>query len=251
MKFATLTASTAVLLLSSTAIMAQEAGATTSLDNVYVDVGGQAIQVPVAQAAQACGLDEAAIQQVASTRLEESGLDPAVVYGLGNETASATDSTGATGTEAATSTDTAAASGTMDSTGTATADAGAAGTAGATATGTDMAATDAGTTGADASATDMASTDTAAAPTDSGTTGMTSDMATADAAGSAAGGDLTGTVQDVESTAADTSATGTADPMMQLVVCQIDQAQATQAGIDVSGAGAMGTTGATGSTATE
>jgi hypothetical protein len=69
MRLSTLTASTATLLLSSTALLAQEAqqSATTGFQNVYVDVDGSAVQVPVDLAAQACALDAATLQQVAQT----------------------------------------------------------------------------------------------------------------------------------------------------------------------------------------
>src|SRR3712207_5837312 len=108
MKLAYLTASTAALLLSSTALMAQSEPA-QNIENVYIDVGGTAVQVPIGQAAEACAMDEATLQQVAQTRLADSGLDPAVIYGLGNESA---DATGAAGSDTATTTaDTASAEG--------------------------------------------------------------------------------------------------------------------------------------------
>ncbi|WP_210529811.1 hypothetical protein [Rubellimicrobium arenae] len=247
MKLVHLTASTAALLLSSTALFAQQ-GTSQNLDNVYIDVGGTAVQIPVAQAAEACALDEATIQQVAATRLQESGMDPAVVYGLGNETADVSGSGAAmdsAGADAMNSTDMAADSAAttgeaMDSTGagTATADAGAGSASGsmessggATA-GTDMAATDSGAMGTQSGA---------GAATDS--TGM----ATADAGATGAEGDLSGTISNTQATAADTSATGGQDPMLALAVCQVDQARATELGIDASGAasGSMDSTGGT------
>lgn len=80
MRFLSLTAP-AVLLLASTALSVREAE--TNLESVYVDVDGIAVQVSVALAAEACGQDEAAIQQLALTRSEESGLDPAMLLAGG------------------------------------------------------------------------------------------------------------------------------------------------------------------------
>lgn len=251
MKLACITASTAALLLSSSALMAQSDPA-QNLENVYLDVGGTAVQVPIAQAAEACALDEASLQQIAQTRLADSGLDPAVIYGLGNENPDAMASAGTT------TDDTAAAEalgemGGSDETSTAAADSGAAASGTMDSTGAasnEMASAEASGTMDSGTGSDMASAD-ASGTVDSttgaaGSTGSTDTTATADASGAAgASGDVTGGVQNVQPTAADTSAG--ADPMLQLAVCQVEQARATELGIDMSSAGSMGSTG----TATE
>ncbi|TNC71988.1 hypothetical protein [Rubellimicrobium roseum] len=248
MKLAYVTASTAALLLSSTAVFAQQDPA-QELSNVYIDVGGTAVQVPVAQAAEACAMDEATIQQIAQTRLSESGLDPAVVYGLGNETGAVPTDTADTGAppldEVGTTGDTADAGGTM-------------GAAPDAATGSDMASVDAaGTDGAETTGTgtDMATAD-ATGTIDSttgaaGTTGSTDITADASGTTDAADDDLASGVENIESTAAETATAGAMDDaMLQLSVCQLDQARATELGIDMSGAGTMGTTEPTDATAT-
>ena len=50
-------AAMAALLLSSTALLAQDG--VTAFDSVILDVGGTPVQVSVAQASEACGLDAA------------------------------------------------------------------------------------------------------------------------------------------------------------------------------------------------
>jgi len=240
MKLAYLTASSAALLLSSTALLAQSEPA-QNLENLYIDVGGTAVQVPVAQAAEACALDEASLQQIAQTRLAESGLDPAVVYGLGNENPDAMASTDTAA--AGTTTDDAAGAETLGEMGgtdsTTAADAGTS-TESTDAANGDMASADASGTAGSGTGSDMAAADTTGTVDSTtgaaGTTGSTD--TTADAGG------VTGDVQNVAPTAADTSG---ADPMLQLAVCQVDQARATEIGIDMSGAGSIGSTG----TATE
>lgn len=248
MKFAKLTASTAALLLSSSALVAQDAS-TQGFENVFIDVGGTAVLVPVDVALEACGLDESALQTVAQTRIDESGGDAATF-----STQFSNASLDAMGQGGAAGTDTAAAGGdaSTDMTGdAATADAGATTDAAA---GTDTTAT------ADASGGAAASTDTGAA---AGT--ETTDTATADASG-AAGQDATATgtetqtaaadtaaqsgadaaasnVENVEATAADTSTdasagAGSDDPFLVLATCQIDMTRATELGVDMTRTGA-------------
>ncbi len=80
MRYAILTASMAVLFASTSTLVAQDgAGTPTSNDHedVYINVDGAAVQIPIALAAEACGLDEAAVMETAATRMEESGLDAA------------------------------------------------------------------------------------------------------------------------------------------------------------------------------
>ena len=241
MTLAKLTASTAALLLSSTALMAQDAQSQTH-QSVFIDVGGTAVLVPMDVALEACNLDETGLQSAFQSRLEESGIDQTQFAAQMASAMGMTGQGGAAGTDAAAAQDTAAA-GTGDASGTA---AGTEGTASADAGATTGAA---GTTG-DAAATDTATADAsgAAAGDASGAAAgtETTDTATADASG-AAGQDATaagtGDVQSVESTAASTTgdagATGAAnaDPFIQLAACQIDQARATELQVDMTQTG--------------
>jgi hypothetical protein len=63
--------------------MAQEAEA--EMENVYVEVDGAAVQVAAALAAEACGLEEAAVLETAAERLKESGLDLSTMQPAGAE----------------------------------------------------------------------------------------------------------------------------------------------------------------------
>ncbi len=241
MTLAKLTASTAALLLSSTALMAQEAQSQT-FQSVFIDVGGTAVLVPMDVALEACNLDETGLQTAFQSRLDESGIDQTQFM---TQMQSAMDMTGQGGA-AGTTGDAAA----QD---TAAADAGAAATGDASgaAAGTEGAATaDAGGATGDAATTDTATADAsgAAAGDASGAAAGTemTDTATADASG-AAGQDATATgtgdVQNVEATAADTTGdagalgVANADPFIQLAACQIDQARATELQVDMTQTG--------------
>jgi len=256
MKLSFLTASTAALLLSSTALLAQDppAGSQGAFDNVFVDVEGSAVQVPVDLAAEACGLDVATLQTTAQTRLDEAGMDATTIPGLvtaNAATAAGIDASGGmTDTDAnsmdTVGTDTAgvtpsATTDPMGSTapasgGTASADASA--TASDTATTTTADATSTLAEGSQPAQVDDSST-MAAANSPAGTDpAATSGMTTADASASA---DVSG-VGSVESTAAETTVTnaqGTADPTtatpgeqyLALSVCQVDVTRAAELGI--------------------
>ena len=259
MKLSSLAASTAALLLSSTALLAQDApaGGQGAFENVFVDVEGSAVQVPAALAAEACGLDLATLQTTAQTRLDEAGMDAAMIPGLVTANAASAAgidaSGGMTDTDAnsmdTVGTDTAgvtpsATTDPMGSTapaagGTASADASATATASDTATTTTADATSTPAEGSQPAQVDDASTMAAAnspAGTDAAATSdvaTTGDTATADASASA---DVAG-VGSVESTAAETTATnaqGTADlgeQYLALSVCQIDVTRASELGI--------------------
>ena len=247
MTYAKLTASTAALLLSSTALMAQEASS-QSMQSVFIDVGGSAVLVPMDVALEACGLDEATLQSTVQANLDASGIDQTQFM------AQMDSAMGTMGGDAATQ-DTAAAdagatgdaSGTMTTEDTASADASGAaagatgmdasgGVSDTTQTADANATTDAGNATTDmGNTTDTASADSSGAATDTATT----DTATADASGATStDAATTGEVQNVESTAADTSAaaTGTAgsDPFIQLAACQIDATRATELQIDTA-----------------
>ena len=253
MKFPFLTASTAAFLLSSTALLAQDApaGGQGAFENVFVDVEGSAVQVPVALAAEACGLDVATLQTTAQTRLDEAGIDPAIIPGLvtaNAATAAGIDASGGmTDTDAnsmdTVGTDTAGVTpsattdpmgGTAPASGnTASAEASATATASDTATTTTADATSTPTEGSQPAQVDDAST-MAAANSPAGTDpAATSDMAAAEASASA---DIAG-VGSVESTAAETTVTNAqamADPGEQylaLSVCQIEVTRAAELGI--------------------
>lgn len=99
MRYAALAASTAALLLSTTSLSAQAAD--PAFENVYVDVEGAAVLVAVALASEACGLDESMIQQVATERLQESGLDPALMQVASAEAHSEGTEMASAGTESA------------------------------------------------------------------------------------------------------------------------------------------------------
>ncbi len=249
MTLARLTASTAALLLSSTALVAQE-GQSRTFENVYIDVEGSAVLVPVDLALEACGLDAEGIQQAANSRLDTSGLDAEAIFaqinagdpmggaaaGAEGQNAAAADASGAAATDDAAATDT----------DTAAADAGAAGTEGAAET---TATADASAAAEDAAA-GTQSTDTATADA-SGAAGQ--DATAADPEGStevagagdaAQSGDAAGSVENVEATAAETNTTvtnaqGTNDPTttapgedyLALAVCQIDVVRASELGI--------------------
>jgi hypothetical protein len=270
------TASAAALLLSSGAVLAQEAqqSGQTSFDNVFVDVDGSAVQVPVDLAAEACALDVTTLQQVAQTRLDEAGMTASSIPGLmmaDAGSAAGLDASGGVSDIEASPMDAADAGASMDS-------------AGAPATGGDMATVDASTVGvtegtgtASVSGTDgsPATADASSSPVDGsqpaqvddsgvmsaanspagstspssvGASGAT-DTATADASGTdSASTDLSG-LSGVASTAADTTATdaqgsvgsGLSDQYLDLAVCQIDATRASELGIS----------GMTNSTATE
>ncbi|WAJ26648.1 hypothetical protein [Antarcticirhabdus aurantiaca] len=79
MRIANLAAVTAILLVSTMALGAQEkasAPAMVTEDQVYIDVDGAAVQVDTALAAEACELDQAAVVEMSAAKMEESGLDP-------------------------------------------------------------------------------------------------------------------------------------------------------------------------------
>ena len=238
MTLAKLTATTAALLLSSTALMAQETQSQTH-QSVFIDVGGTAVLVPMDVALEACGLDETGLQTAFQSRLEESGIDQTQFTAQMDSAMGMTGQGGAFGNGDTAAQDTAAA------------DAGAAGTGDASgaAAGTEgTASADAGGATGDAAAADTATADAsgAAAGDASGAAAgtQTTDTATADASG-AAGQDATATgeVQNVESTAASTTGdagatgTGNADPFIQLAACQIDQARATELQVDMTQTG--------------
>jgi hypothetical protein len=207
-------ASTAALLLSSSVLFAQQTP--MNFENVFVDVDGTAVRIPIALAAEACGLDAAGIQQAALTRVQESGLDEATVQ----ELLAASDITDPAAGDA------------MD--------------AGAE-TSTDTAAADAASTPAPGSEpaspgdTDIAAAETPAPggePASADTAEGTTDMAAAES-----GQDMTGVIEGAETTAAETDTTtnaqGTADPTtsapgqdnLALAVCQVDVTRAAELGI--------------------
>ena len=240
MTLAKLTASTAALLLSSTALMAQEAQSQT-FQSVFIDVGGTAVLVPMDVALEACNLDETALQSAFQSRLDENQVDQTQFMTQMQSAMGMTDQGGTAGSGDAAAQDTAAAgtddaSGTMATEGTAAADA--AGATGAAGTTGDAAVTDTAT--ADASGDASGAASGAASGTE------TADTATADASG-AAGQDATATgtgdVQNVETTAADTvgdagaMGAANADPFILLAACQIDQARATELQVDMTQTG--------------
>jgi hypothetical protein len=217
MKLAQLTVSTAVLLLSTTTAFAQQG--TTTNQNVFIDVGGTPIQVPIATATEACSLDEAGVQQAALSRVESSGLDDAAVQELMA---------------------TAAPAGTMAVTG-----------------GTDTAAADPTSTPAPGS--EPASTATvdgagASTPAPGGGSAST-DMA---ASGNAATSNMTDVLESADTTAAETTATPDGSTtaaqgldseanqqMLALAVCQIELTRAAELGITDVGNGATTDAGTT------
>ncbi len=271
MTFAKLTASTAVLLLSSTALVAQESTSRT-FENVYLDVEGSAVLVPVDLALEACGLDEAGIQQAANSRLDTSGMNAEEVFAQINSgdpiggAAAGTESQDAAAASAGASAD--ASTGMADTGATADAsEAAATGDAAATAAEPATADASAADTTREAGSTDMAAADASGAADAAAEGTQTTDTATADASG-AAGQDATaaapegsaetaaagdaaqsgdapaGSVENVEATAAEsnttvTNAQGTADPstsapgqeLLALAVCQIDVVRASELGI--------------------
>ena len=84
MRIANLAAVTTVLLASAAALAAQEESSAPDMatqDQVYIDVDGAAVQVAAALAAEACELEEAAVLEMAATKMEESGLDPTTIGG--------------------------------------------------------------------------------------------------------------------------------------------------------------------------
>ena len=242
-----LTACTAALLLSSTALLAQEA---QTFQNVYVDVDGAAVLIPVELALEACGLDEAGIQQAAASRFEESGFDATMVQNLFDEAGPTSGTVAAAGAQdiaAAGAGDTAdidvIAMPEVDTEGSAADGAGTTMTSHANMT------TDAGNTTTDAG------NQTAGAETTSATGTTLGQEATAGGAEIAAtgtdgqvGGDTTAgaEVGNVQSTAADTADSGlstnaqgtadatTADPgdeFLVLAVCQLDVVRASELGV--------------------
>lgn len=205
--FTKLTASAAAILLGTGAALAQEASTQATgapaagqpLNVVFIDVGGAAVQVPLALAAQACALATEEIQQLAQARLDEQGLMPSDI-GI---TASADASAGATtGTDAANTTQTAEAN----------------------------AATDLGN-----ATTDATQTAEAGATGDAAAIEDTTEMA----ANSDAAATGTGEVENVESTAAETSAEPdqAQDPFLVLAVCTVEPAQAASLNIDTTQTG--------------
>jgi len=258
MKFAKLTASTAALLLSSSALMAQEA---QTMQSVFIDVGGTAVLVPMDVALEACGMDATTLQTAAQGRIDESGIDQTQfmtqmdsAMGMMNGGDAAAQDTAAAG--AATTTGTAGA--TAEGTASADASGAAAGAAGMDASGgvSDTtqtadanATTDMGNTTTDmGNSTDTATADAsgAAAGDASGGAAGTTETATADASGAAsqdATAAGTADVQNVESTAADTTGdagamgSASADPFVTLAACQIDATRATELQIDTTRTG--------------
>jgi hypothetical protein len=237
MTIAKLAASMAAFLLSSTALMAQEAQP-ASFQSVFIDVGGTAVLVPMDVALEACNLDETGLQSAFQSRLDESGIDQTQFTAQMQAAMDMTGQAGAAGTGDAATQDTAAA------------DAGAAsGTEGAASADAGGATDAAGTTGgAAATDTSTAEASNAAAGDVSGAAAgtETTDTAAGDASGAAgqdAAGSGTGDVQNVETTAANTTGdAGTmgaadADPFIQLAACQIDQARATELQVDMSQTG--------------
>ncbi len=202
MTLAKLTASTAALLLSSTALMAQEAQSQT-FQSVFIDVGGTAVLVPMDVALEACNLDETGLQTAFQSRLDESGIDQTQFM---TQMQSAMDMTGQGG-----------AAGT---TGDAAAQDTAAADAGAAATG------DASGAAAGTETTDTATADASgAAGQDSTATGT---------------GDVQNVEATAADTTDDAGAMGAAnaDPFIQLAACQIDQARATELQVDMTQTGA-------------
>ena len=244
MTLAKLAASTAALLLSSTALMAQEAQSQT-YQSVFIDVGGTAVLVPMDVALEACNLDETALQSAFQSRLDENEIDQTQFMAQLDSAMGMTGQGGAAGTGDAAAQDTAAAGAATTGAGDAS---GTEGTASADAGG----ATDAAGTTGDAAATDTATADASGAAagdaSDAAAGTETTDTATADASGAAgqdatATGTGTGDVQNVESTAADTTgdagatSAANADPFTQLAACQIDQARATELQVDMTQTG--------------
>jgi hypothetical protein len=229
MRHVRLTASTAALLLSSTALFAQQGGSTT--ENVFLDIDGTPVQVPLALAAQACDLDEAGVQQASQSRIEQSGLDDSTVQQLFAANAAA-GSMNATGDGGTAGTESAAAADTMATAETSTG-------SGAVNAGTDTTST------AEASNT----------PAPGGEPVSVEDMdsSTNMAASDNASSDMNGVLEDAETTAADTTAipdggtteaqgldSGAAgnDQLLALAVCQVELTRAGELGI--SGIGDTG-----------
>jgi hypothetical protein len=87
MHFFRVTAVAAVLLVSATTLAAQADTTAPDMaaeDQVYIDVEGAAVQVDAALAAEACGLDEAAVIELAAMKMAESGLDLATMGDTGS-----------------------------------------------------------------------------------------------------------------------------------------------------------------------
>ncbi|HVG46923.1 MAG TPA: hypothetical protein VM899_02105 [Rubellimicrobium sp.] len=233
MALARLTASMAALLLSSTALLAQQ-DATTG-QSVILDVGGTPILVPIALATQACDLDEAGVQQASQSRIEQSGLGNDAVQQI----FAATAPVGTTNSTGAPTTDTPAAGTAGSSTETATA--GLSGDAAG-----EGAATSPGTLGAGADTTSTA--DAANTPAPGGEPvnveeldGST-DMAASDNAATA----ISGVLEGAETTAADSTALPDTDTsaaqgldsdaasneqLLTLAVCQVEITRAGELGI--------------------
>jgi len=234
MRLVPLTASTAALLLSSTALLAQQIA--TPSENVMLDVGGAPILVPIAVAAEACDLDEAGVQQASQSRIDQSELDEVSLQQLfaASGPSGTLGSTGDDGTETAATVGTdAIGAGTETS----TADA-STGSAGA---GSDS------TSAAEASNTPAPGGE----PVDVDDLGGSTDTASSEAS-------TTGTddlIEGAETTAADTAATldtdmsgaqgldGGAlrnDQLLTLAVCQVDAARASDLGISGIGTDTSG-----------
>lgn len=237
MRLASLTAPMAALLLSSTALVAQEAQTPAegqAFRQVYVDVDGSAVLIPVELALEACGLGDAELQAAALSRFEGADIqvgmlpemfeDPAVPEAAAPGTAAAAGGDGTPGTAAAT----------------AEAQADPPDGAGTTMTAEANATTDAGNTTTDAGNQPAGTEGVATAEVG---LGAETAAGTAYGTGTAAG---TGSaeVRNVEITAAEsdptvTNAQGTADPttsapgqdLRVLAVCQIDVVRASELGI--------------------
>jgi len=257
MRRSILTASTAVLLVSSGALFAQDAQQSgQSFENVFVNVDGSAVQVPVDLAAQACALDTVSVQQMAQTRLDEAGVTGSSIPGLMTAdagSAAGLDASGGMSDVEASPLATAEAGGTEASSMGAdmsTADASTVGATDSAAAGTEGSTMTADASSDLASANQPAEVDDAGvmsaanSPADSSSTdGYGSvDTATADASGAANAATGVEGVSGVESTAADTMVTnaqGTADPStsqpgdqyLALSVCEIDVTRASELGI--------------------
>lgn len=233
MRLASLTAPMAALLLSSTALVAQEAQTPAegqAFRQVYVDVDGSAVLIPVDLALEACGLEDAELQAAALSRFEGADIqvgmlpemfeDPAVAEAAAPGTAAAAGGDGTPGTAAAT----------------ADAQADPPDGAGTTMTAEANATTDAGNTTTDAGNQPAGTEGVATAEVGLGA-GTAYGTETVAGTGSAE-------VRNVEITAAEsdptvTNAQGTADPttsapgqdLRVLAVCQIDVVRASELGI--------------------
>lgn len=206
MTFAKLTASTAALLLSSTALLAQETQS-QAFQSVFIDVGGTTVLVPTDVALEACGFDRASLQSVAESRLQESGVDQAQFLAQ-MESATAMTGQGDAATQ-------------------------------------DNATAGVGDTNGDGAAADTAMVDAGATTSDMGNTSdiAAADASSAASQDPTAADTGISDVQNVEPTAADTTddadAIGAvnADLLLVLAVCQIDQSRAAELRVDMTQTG--------------